>query len=329
MNKKAVAMLSGGLDSILATKMMLEQGIEVKDIIGAKGGGETVRNLTEGNLQLADAAAAASVLAILRAKEALMLVAGGTKSPGDISWLVLEDSPIRKIQDLKGKTMSYTSPGSVTEQLATMSLSRAGGISPDDVKRVSAGGIGEGLARFGEFAKVRRQIRLLQPGLNAPVHVHAVQRESIFSICNRQLMPAHPSIKQAGMIIQRDIQTTFDIQIFQLGPTITILPTCIPDDRLSLIVPQAAHIIQWSIQTTFELQCLQLRPAINFLPVCIPDDRLPPVMPGLDLMLAFQIKIDDSLGVDIGAKTQGGCGLFTQFPRQICNHPVGQPGLNG
>lgn len=123
-----------------------EEGVEVKDIIGAKGGGETVRNLTEGNLLLAEAAAAASVLAIIRAKEPLMLVAGGAKSPGDISWVVLEDAPIRKIQDLKGKTMSYTSPGSVTEQLATMSLDRASGIAPDDVKRVSAGGIGEGLA---------------------------------------------------------------------------------------------------------------------------------------------------------------------------------------
>lgn len=125
---------------------MREEGVEVKEIIGAKGGGETVRNMTEGGLVLADAAAAASVLAIIRAQEPLMLVAGGTKSPGDISWVVREDSPIRKIQDLKGKTMSYTSPGSVTEQLATMSLDRAPGISPDDVKRVSAGGIGEGLA---------------------------------------------------------------------------------------------------------------------------------------------------------------------------------------
>ncbi len=132
--------------------IMREEGIEVKDIIGAKGGGETVRNLTEGGLFLADAAAAASVLAIIRAKEPLMLVAGGTKSPGDISWVVLENSPIKKIQDLKGKTMSFTSPGSVTEQLATMCLSRTSGITPDDVKRVSAGGIGEGLAllRKGE-----------------------------------------------------------------------------------------------------------------------------------------------------------------------------------
>lgn len=130
---------------------MREEGLEVRDIIGARGGGETVRNMTEGNLLLADAAAAASVLAIIRAKEPLMLVAGGTKSPGDISWVVREDSPIRKIQDLRGKTMSYTSPGSVTEQLATMSLQRAG-VNPEEVRRVSAGGIGEGLAllRKGE-----------------------------------------------------------------------------------------------------------------------------------------------------------------------------------
>lgn len=131
---------------------MREEGIEIKDIIGAKGGGETVRNMTEGGLLLADAAAAASVLAIIRAKEPLMLVGGGTKSPGDISWVVLDGSPIKRIQDLKGRTMSFTSPGSVTEQLATMCLSRAPGVTPDEVKRVSAGGIGEGLAllRKGE-----------------------------------------------------------------------------------------------------------------------------------------------------------------------------------
>ena len=125
--------------------IMREAGVEVKEVLGARGGGETVRTMTEGGLVLADAAAAAAILSIIRAEEPLVLVGGGTKSPGDISWVVREDSPIRSIRDLRGRTMSYTSPGSVTEQLATMSLQRAG-VPPEEVKRVSAGGIGEGLA---------------------------------------------------------------------------------------------------------------------------------------------------------------------------------------
>lgn len=121
------------------------EGIEIRDIVGARGGGETIRAITEGNLLFGEAATAASVLAILRAREPFVIVGGGVKSPGDISWVVLPDSPIMRIEDLRGKRMSYTSPGSVTEQLAILCLQKVG-IDPKEVKLIAAGGIGEGLA---------------------------------------------------------------------------------------------------------------------------------------------------------------------------------------
>ncbi|RTG91529.1 ABC transporter substrate-binding protein [Thermus scotoductus] len=121
------------------------EGVRIREIVGARGGGETIRAITEGNLLLGEAATAAAVLAILRAREPLVIVGAGVKSPGDIAWVVLPDSPLRRIEDLRGKRMSYTSPGSVTEQVAIMSLQRAG-IDPKEVRLVASGGIGEGLA---------------------------------------------------------------------------------------------------------------------------------------------------------------------------------------
>lgn len=121
------------------------EGIEIRGIVGARGGGETVRAITEGKLLIGEAATAAAVLAILRAREPFVIVGGGVKSPGDISWVVLGDSPIMRIEDLRGKRMSYTSPGSVTEQLAILCLQKVG-IDPKEVRLIAAGGIGEGLA---------------------------------------------------------------------------------------------------------------------------------------------------------------------------------------
>lgn len=122
-----------------------EEGLEITSIVGARGGGDTVRAITEGNLLLGEAATAAAVLAIIKVKEPLVIVGGGVKSPGDISWIVLPDSPITRLEDLVGRRMSFTSPGSVTEQLAILSLQKVG-IDFRSVRLVAAGGIGEGLA---------------------------------------------------------------------------------------------------------------------------------------------------------------------------------------
>jgi NitT/TauT family transport system substrate-binding protein len=84
-------------------------------------------------------------LAIVKRNEPFKLVAGGAKSPGSVVWVVRPDSHLKKIQDLKGKTISFTTPGSVTEALAALVLDAAPGIEPQDVKRIPSGGMGPGL----------------------------------------------------------------------------------------------------------------------------------------------------------------------------------------
>ena len=124
---------------------MEAQGIRVEEIVGARGGGETVRTMTSGGLLLGEAATAAAVLSIIRTGEPFVIVGGGTKAPSDVFWVTLPDSPVRNIQDLQGRRVGYTSPGSVTEQTVILSLQRAG-VDPSQVQLVAAGGIAEGLA---------------------------------------------------------------------------------------------------------------------------------------------------------------------------------------
>jgi NitT/TauT family transport system substrate-binding protein len=122
-----------------------EEGVNVGNIFTSKGGSDTVRNIVDGGLPLGECSADSAVMAIVKREEPFKLVAGGAKSPGSVVWVVQPDSKIKKIQDLKGKTISYTSPGSVTEALAALILEAAPGISPQDVKRIPAGGMGPGL----------------------------------------------------------------------------------------------------------------------------------------------------------------------------------------
>jgi len=121
------------------------EGVKVGKIFTSKGGSDTVRNIMDGGLPLGECSADSAVMAIVKRDEPFKLVAGGAKSPGSVVWVVRPESSLKKIQDLKGKTMSFTSPGSVTEALAALVLEAATGIEPQDVKRIPAGGVGPGL----------------------------------------------------------------------------------------------------------------------------------------------------------------------------------------
>lgn len=120
---------------------MAQEGIEVKPIVGSSGGGTTVRNISSGGLVLGEVATSAAIKAIM-AGENLKIIGGGVQTPGTICWAVKKDSPIKTIGDLRGKTVGFSQPGSVSESLLMMSL-KAAGVDPASVKTKAAGGIGE------------------------------------------------------------------------------------------------------------------------------------------------------------------------------------------
>ncbi|GAC1659612.1 MAG: ABC transporter substrate-binding protein [Candidatus Elarobacter sp.] len=118
-----------------------KEGLEARSIVGSSGGGTTVRNVINGGLALGEVSTSAAIKAILAGEE-LRIVGSGVHSPGTICWAVKKDSPIKSIKDLVGKTVGFSTPGSVSETLLQMSL-KAAGIDPTTVKTKAAGGIGE------------------------------------------------------------------------------------------------------------------------------------------------------------------------------------------
>jgi NitT/TauT family transport system substrate-binding protein len=123
---------------------LLEQrGVRVGDIVGSEGGGTTVRNVVSGGLPIGEVATTAAITAYMAGAD-IKIVGGGVGSSEDVFWVTRPDSDIESIEDLEGKEVGYTSPGSVTQGLLTLSLERSG-VGVDNVKTRSMGGLPEGL----------------------------------------------------------------------------------------------------------------------------------------------------------------------------------------
>ena len=124
-------------------KLFEKQGLNVKQIVGSEGGGTTVRNVVSGGLPIGEVATTAAVTAFMAGAD-IRIVGGGVASSKDTFWVTRKDEPLDSIEDLKGKEVGYTSPGSVTQGLLALSLERSG-VGVDNVKTRSMGGLAEGL----------------------------------------------------------------------------------------------------------------------------------------------------------------------------------------
>jgi len=125
-----------------------ERGVEIDGFITSKGGGTTLRNMLASDLRYGEVSLAATVAAHKQGVD-LKIVNTGARSVGEILWVTRPDAEVQGIEDLKGKVMGFTSPKSVTEMLAIMSLEEAD-IALDEVNRVALGGIGSGLTALSE-----------------------------------------------------------------------------------------------------------------------------------------------------------------------------------
>jgi NitT/TauT family transport system substrate-binding protein len=118
-----------------------EEGADVGGILSSAGGGTTVRNLMTGHLSYGEIDLAGTVAAVQQGAD-LKIISDNVLTVAEFVWAVKPDSPIKTIQDLKGKKIGYTNPRSTSQALDILLL-EAAGLKPDDAELVKTGGFGE------------------------------------------------------------------------------------------------------------------------------------------------------------------------------------------
>lgn len=118
-----------------------ENNIDV-DAVFTRGGGENVQAVVSGDAQIG---LGTGTLAVISAfvKKAPIKIAAAEITGLDAIWYVQGNTPIRRLEDLAGKKIAYSRPGSSTHMgaLAIADQIKAKGLKPPEV--VSLGGIPE------------------------------------------------------------------------------------------------------------------------------------------------------------------------------------------
>jgi NitT/TauT family transport system substrate-binding protein len=125
-----------------------EEGADVTGILSSSGGGTTIRNLMGGDLAYGESSLASIVAAAQQGAE-LKIISGNAHTVAEFYWIVMPDSPIRTVEDLKGKRLGFTNPKSTSQALDILLLGRIG-LGQDDVELVKTGGFGPMLVALEE-----------------------------------------------------------------------------------------------------------------------------------------------------------------------------------
>jgi len=118
-----------------------EAGADITGILSSSGGGTTVRTLMAGNLAYGEIDLAGTVAAIQQGAD-LKIISDNVLTVAEFVWATKPDSPIKTIEDLKGKKIGYTNPRSTSQALDILLL-EAAKLKPDDAELVKTGGFGE------------------------------------------------------------------------------------------------------------------------------------------------------------------------------------------
>ena len=118
-------------------------GARLDGLLTADGGGTAVRNTLASDLPVGESGLYA-IMAARRSGLDLVVIYQAINTAADVSWVVRADSPIKTLQDLAGKTITFTQPKSGSETQIREILGRTGLI--DKVQLQASGGIREGLS---------------------------------------------------------------------------------------------------------------------------------------------------------------------------------------
>jgi NitT/TauT family transport system substrate-binding protein len=117
-----------------------DEGVK-QEVVDFQAGGDQVRAITTGTVHWGTVSTPAAAIAFLKGSP--IRIIGGGVSTTMVYWIVLKDSPIQKLSDLRGKKIGYSRPGSTTHVFGLHLIDRAEkeGVNPHDISMVSIGEI--------------------------------------------------------------------------------------------------------------------------------------------------------------------------------------------
>jgi NitT/TauT family transport system substrate-binding protein len=116
-----------------------QAGIDITGVISGAGGGTSVRAAIASELGFGDVSPA-PVIAAIEQGEDIKIVNLGSRSLADNVVIVMPNSPIKSVKELKGKKFAISNPKSLGEMTAVLVFEQAG-LKPNDVQRVALGGL--------------------------------------------------------------------------------------------------------------------------------------------------------------------------------------------
>ncbi len=116
-----------------------KHGVNITEVISGEGGGTSVRNVIASDLGYGEVSPA-PVISTIKEGQDIKIVNFGTRSLASNVVIVMPNSPIQKIEDLKGKKWGISNPKSLGEMSAVLTVEKAG-LKPEDVQRVALGNL--------------------------------------------------------------------------------------------------------------------------------------------------------------------------------------------
>jgi NitT/TauT family transport system substrate-binding protein len=114
-------------------------GVDITGVISGEGGGTSVRAVIASDLGYGETSPAGIISAILEGQD-IKIVDIGSRSLADNVIIVMPNSPIRSMADLKGKKFAISNPKSLGEMTAVIAAEKVG-LDPKDVQRVALGNL--------------------------------------------------------------------------------------------------------------------------------------------------------------------------------------------
>jgi NitT/TauT family transport system substrate-binding protein len=114
-------------------------GVDVTGVISGEGGGTSVRAVLASSLGFGETSPAAAIAAINQGQN-IKIVDIGTRSLADNVIIVMPDSPIKSVKDLKGRKFAISNPKSLGEMTIVAAAEKVG-IDPNDIHRVALGNL--------------------------------------------------------------------------------------------------------------------------------------------------------------------------------------------